>query len=128
VRAAIGAAGAGVVGAAEPDAAAGAKPEVLSRAGGRPYLVVAGLALSFSAFTLLGTLVLSALPLPLDIIRWAGLVVLIMVGAAMMVPRLQDLLERPFSWIPQRRVTDGRGGFLLGVAPAVPMLLDDGER
>jgi cytochrome c biogenesis protein CcdA len=38
-------------------------------AGRRPYLVVAGLALSFAAFTLLGTLILSALPLPKDIIR-----------------------------------------------------------
>jgi cytochrome c biogenesis protein CcdA/thiol-disulfide isomerase/thioredoxin len=85
-------------------------------AGSRPYLVVAGLALSFSVFTLLGTLVLSALPLPKDIIRWAGLVVLVLVGIAMMIPRVQDLLERPFSWIPQRRVTDERGGFVLGLA------------
>jgi cytochrome c biogenesis protein CcdA len=67
--------------------------------GRRPYLIVAGLALSFSVFTLLGTLVLSALPVPNDIIRWTGLVVLVAVGIAMMVPRVQDLLERPFSWI-----------------------------
>jgi cytochrome c biogenesis protein CcdA/thiol-disulfide isomerase/thioredoxin len=84
--------------------------------GRRPYLVVAGLALSFSVFTLLGTLVLSALSLPQDIIRWAGLVVLVLVGVAMMIPRLQDLLERPFSWIPQRRVGRDRGGFVLGLA------------
>ena len=45
-----------------------------------------GLALSFSVFTLLGTLVLSALPLPKDIIRWAGLVVLVLLGIAMMLP------------------------------------------
>jgi cytochrome c biogenesis protein CcdA/thiol-disulfide isomerase/thioredoxin len=84
--------------------------------GRRPYLVVAGLALSFSAFTLLGTLVLSVLPLPKDIIRWAGLAVLVLVGIAMMVPRVQDLLERPFARIPQRRVGQGRGGFALGLA------------
>jgi cytochrome c biogenesis protein CcdA/thiol-disulfide isomerase/thioredoxin len=82
----------------------------------RPYLVVAGLALSFSAFTLFGTLILSVLPLPKDIIRWAGLVVLVLVGVAMMVPRVQDLLERPFTWIPQRRVGRGHGGFVLGLA------------
>jgi cytochrome c biogenesis protein CcdA/thiol-disulfide isomerase/thioredoxin len=93
------------------DAAAAAR-----RDGRRPYLVVAGLALSFSVFTLLGTLVLSALPLPKDIIRWAGLVVLILVGIAMMFPHVQDLLERPFSWIPQRRVGRDRGGFVLGLA------------
>ncbi|HEY0718403.1 MAG TPA: cytochrome c biogenesis protein CcdA [Streptosporangiaceae bacterium] len=86
------------------------------RDGRRPYLVVAGLALSFSAFTLFGTLILSALPLPKDIIRWVGLVVLVLVGLAMMVPRVQDLLERPFTWLPQRRVGQGHGGFVLGLA------------
>jgi cytochrome c biogenesis protein CcdA/thiol-disulfide isomerase/thioredoxin len=82
----------------------------------RPYLIVAGLVLSFSVFTLLGTLVLSALPLPKDIIRWAGLVVLVLLGIAMMNQRVEDLLERPFSRIPQRRVTDEHGGFVLGLA------------
>ena len=84
--------------------------------GRRPYLVVAGLALSFSVFTLLGTLVLSALSLPQDFIRWAGLIVLTLVGVAMMIPRLEDVLERPFSWIPQRRVGREHGGFVLGLA------------
>jgi cytochrome c biogenesis protein CcdA/thiol-disulfide isomerase/thioredoxin len=92
-------------------------PPAPSRADGRrPYLVVAGLALSFSFFTLLGTLILSALPLPKDIIQNAGLVVLVLVGIAMMFPRVQDLLERPFSRIPQRRVGQQHGGFTLGLA------------
>jgi cytochrome c biogenesis protein CcdA/thiol-disulfide isomerase/thioredoxin len=82
----------------------------------RPYLVVAGLALSFSAFTLLGTLVLSALPLPKDIIRWTGLVVLVLLGVAMMFPRVQDLLERPFSRLGRGRVSSDHGGFVLGLA------------
>jgi cytochrome c biogenesis protein CcdA/thiol-disulfide isomerase/thioredoxin len=82
----------------------------------RPYLVVAGLAVSFSAFTLLGTLVLSALPLPKDIIRWAGLVVLVLLGVAMMFPPIQDLLERPFSRIGRGRVSGEHGGFVLGLA------------
>ncbi|HEY2549652.1 MAG TPA: cytochrome c biogenesis protein CcdA [Streptosporangiaceae bacterium] len=87
------------------------------RAGGaRPYLVVAGLALSFSLFTLLGTLVLSVLPLPKDIIRWAGLVALVLIGIAMMFPPVQDLLEKPFARIPQRRVSGQHGAFLLGLA------------
>jgi cytochrome c biogenesis protein CcdA/thiol-disulfide isomerase/thioredoxin len=114
---------------AEPTTAATAGPEAGPQpagqapatgpsrgSGSRPYLVVAGLTLSFAAFTLLGTLFLSVLPLPKDIIRWAGLVVLVLVGVAMMVPRVQDLLERPFTWIPQRRVGPGRGGFVLGLA------------
>ena len=93
-----------------------APPAAGRRDGRRPYLVVAGLALSFSVFTLLGTLVLSVLPLPKDIIRWTGLVVLVLVGIAMMFPRVQDLLERPFSRIPQRRVGQQHGGFTLGLA------------
>jgi cytochrome c biogenesis protein CcdA/thiol-disulfide isomerase/thioredoxin len=84
--------------------------------GARPYLIVAGLALSFSLFTLLGTLVLSVLPLPKDIIRWAGLVALVLIGIAMMFPPVQDMLEKPFARIPQRRVSGRHGGFLLGLA------------
>ncbi|MBR7832949.1 sulfite exporter TauE/SafE family protein [Actinospica durhamensis] len=82
----------------------------------RPYSIVAGLALSFSLITLLGTLVLSALPLPQDIIRWAGLVVLVLLGIAMLLPRVEELLERPFARIPQLRVTGEHGGFILGLA------------
>src|ERR1700761_4893333 len=82
----------------------------------RPYLIVAGLALSFSIFTLLGTLILSALPLPDDIIRWTGLVVLVLLGVAMMFPAVQDLLERPFARIRQREVTGQHSGFVLGLA------------
>lgn len=95
-------------------AASDSRPRL--RASRRPYLIVAGLVLSFSVFTLVGTLVLSALPLPKDIIRWAGLVVLVLLGIAMMNQRVEDLLERPFSRIPQRRVTDEHGGFVLGLA------------
>ena len=84
--------------------------------GRRPYLVVAGLTLSFSVFTLLGTLILSELPLPDDIIRWAGLVALLLLGLGMIVPRVEQLLERPFSRVPQRRVGQDRGAFVLGLA------------
>ncbi len=128
VRAAVGApAEAGLAGGDGPGPAAADPPGPAAagqpapaaagrREGSRPYLVVAGLALSFSVFTLLGTLVLSVLPLPKDIIRWAGLVVLVLIGIAMMFPRVQDLLERPFSRIPQRRVGQQHGGFALGLA------------
>ena len=86
------------------------------RQGRRPYLVVAGLALSFAVFTLLGTLVLSALPIPDDIIRWVGLVVLVLLGVGMIVPRFEEILERPFSRIPQRGVDNDRNAFVLGLA------------
>ncbi|HVX45748.1 MAG TPA: cytochrome c biogenesis protein CcdA [Mycobacteriales bacterium] len=82
----------------------------------RPYLIVAGLALSFSVFTLLGTLIVSALPIPDDTIRWAGLIVLVLLGISMLIPQLDALLERPFARIPQRRVGDEHSGFVLGLA------------
>jgi cytochrome c biogenesis protein CcdA/thiol-disulfide isomerase/thioredoxin len=82
----------------------------------RPYLVVAGLALSFSVFTLLGTLALSALPLPKDTIRWAGLAVLTVLGVAMMFPAVQHWLERPFAFVGRRQVGRGHGGVVLGLA------------
>lgn len=94
--------------------AQGARPEGRGP-GRRPFLVVLGLAISFSLFTLLGTLVLSALPVPQDIIRWVGLVALVLIGVGMIVPRFQHVLEKPFSWLPQREVGTDRGGFLLGL-------------
>ena len=84
--------------------------------GSRPYLVILGLVLSFSIFTLLGSLLLSLLHLPQDVIRWAGLVVLILLGVGLIVPAFERILEKPFQWIPQRAVSNERGGFVLGLA------------
>ncbi|WP_334172234.1 cytochrome c biogenesis protein CcdA [Sinomonas sp.] len=82
----------------------------------RPYQVITGLVLSFSAFTLLGSLVLGVLGLPQDVFRWTGIAVLAAVGFGLMVPRFEELLEKPFSWIPMRRVDARRGGLGLGLA------------
>jgi cytochrome c biogenesis protein CcdA/thiol-disulfide isomerase/thioredoxin len=82
----------------------------------RPYLVIAGLVVSFSAFTLIGSLVLSLLGLPQDVLRWAGIVVLVLIGIGLIVPRFEELLEKPFSWIPRRNVGTEQGGFPLGLA------------
>ena len=82
----------------------------------RPFLVIAGLVLSFSVFTLIGSAVLQALHLPGDVIRWIGLAVLVLIGVGLIVPAFQHVLEKPFSWIPQRAVGTERGGFVLGLA------------
>lgn len=82
----------------------------------RPYLVILGLVVSFSLFTLVGSVLLAVLHLPQDFIRWAGLVVLVLVGAGLIFPRFESLLEKPFSWIPKREVGTERGGFVLGIA------------
>jgi cytochrome c biogenesis protein CcdA/thiol-disulfide isomerase/thioredoxin len=82
----------------------------------RPFLVIAGLALSFSVVTLVGSLLLALLGLPQDVLRWAGIVVLVLIGLGLIIPKFQHLLELPFSKIPQRYVSPDRNGFLLGLA------------
>jgi cytochrome c biogenesis protein CcdA/thiol-disulfide isomerase/thioredoxin len=82
----------------------------------RPYLVIAGLVVAFSVFTLIGSLILALLNLPQDFLRWAGIVVLVLIGIGLIVPAFQHILEKPFSWIPQRNVGTDRGGFVLGLA------------
>jgi cytochrome c biogenesis protein CcdA/thiol-disulfide isomerase/thioredoxin len=82
----------------------------------RPYLVVFGLTVSFALFTLFGTLVLNALHLPDDTIRWVGLALLVLVGLGLLLPALGHLLERPFARFPQRLPHANRNGFVLGIA------------
>jgi len=81
----------------------------------RPYGVVAGLVISFSASTLFGSLVLGALHLPQDLLRDAGVVVLVVIGLSLLWPRFADLLERPFARIPGRAVDPDSNGIVLGL-------------
>ncbi|WP_105567808.1 cytochrome c biogenesis protein DipZ [Microbacterium halophytorum] len=82
----------------------------------RPYLVVLGLMTSFTLVTLLGSLLLGALGLPQSIIRWAGIALLVLIGIGLLVPALERVLERPFSWLPRREVSNRRNGFAVGLA------------
>jgi cytochrome c biogenesis protein CcdA/thiol-disulfide isomerase/thioredoxin len=81
----------------------------------RPYGVVAGLVLSFSLSTLFGSLVLSALHLPQDLLRDAGIVVLVVIGVGLVWARFGDLLERPFARLPGRRVNPDSNGLVVGL-------------
>ncbi|WP_426593650.1 cytochrome c biogenesis protein DipZ [Cellulomonas sp. McL0617] len=95
-------------------AEAGAKAD--RAAARRPYLVIAGLVTSFTLVTLVGTVVLNLLGLPQDLLRWAGIVVLGLLGLGLLVPRFEELLERPFARLTPNRVPGkGRGGFVLGL-------------
>ena len=80
----------------------------------RPLLIVSGLVVSFAVFVLLGSVLLSALHLPDGLLRWAGLVVLALVGLALLFPRVDDILQVPFRRIPGFRPGRG-GGFVLGL-------------
>lgn len=81
----------------------------------RPYLVVGGLVLSFTFFTLLGSTILTLLGLPQDFIRIAGIVALVLIGIAMMIPRLMEILEKPFTRFGRSQGKRPDNGFLLGI-------------
>lgn len=81
----------------------------------RPYAVIAGLVISFSFFTLAGSVLIGLLGLPADVLRVAGISVLVLIGLSLIFPRLEALLERPFSRIPQRAPNQEGGAFALGL-------------
>lgn len=85
----------------------------------RPYGVVAGLVVSFSLVTLLGTTLLHVLHLPQDTVRWVGLVALCLIGLGLIFPKVEKLVERPFALLPQRPVGRTKNGFALGLALGV---------
>ena len=85
----------------------------------RPYWVIGGLVLSFSAVTLVGSTVLSLLRLPQDAVRWAALVALVAIGLGLIFPRFEQFLEKPFARLPQKQTHDYGNGFGLGVALGV---------
>ncbi|MGO8962618.1 MAG: cytochrome c biogenesis protein DipZ [Mycobacterium sp.] len=85
----------------------------------RPYRVIGGLVLSFSLVTLLGSALLSLLHLPQDAIRWVALVALVAIGLGLIFPGFEQLLERPFARIPQKRIANVGNGFGMGLALGV---------
>ncbi|SPT53236.1 thiol-disulfide oxidoreductase [Actinomyces bovis] len=98
---------------AAPTAASAAKSG--KKRNSRPYQVVAGLVISFTFFTLLGSTILSLLNLPQDFIRWAGIVLLAVIGVAMIFPKLMHFLERPFERFGRVGGGGPSNGFLLGL-------------
>jgi cytochrome c biogenesis protein CcdA/thiol-disulfide isomerase/thioredoxin len=95
-------------------------PVVLTSGGperrkGRPYVVIAGLVLSFALSTLFGSLVLSALGLPQDLLRDAGVAVLALIAVGLIWPRFGELLERPFARLTGRPVNPNGNGITLGL-------------
>src|SRR5665213_1181101 len=81
----------------------------------RPYAVVAGLVISFSAATLFGAVVLSALHLSDNLLRDAGIVVLVIFGLGLIFRPVGELLERPFIRLTGRPVNQSSNGLVLGL-------------
>jgi cytochrome c biogenesis protein CcdA/thiol-disulfide isomerase/thioredoxin len=86
--------------------------------GGRrkPYAIIAGLVASFTAFTLAGVWLLDALGLPKDVLRNIAIVLLFVVAASLLVPRLGLALEQRLARLGRRPGGDLGGGLLLGAA------------
>jgi len=82
----------------------------------RPFVVVGGLVTSFAVFTLLGGILISALGLPDDVLRWAGIITLAVVGLGLAVPAVGHLLERPFVNTRLPKLNRDGNGFVMGLA------------
>ncbi len=82
--------------------------------GRKPLRIIAGLVLSFTVFTLFAAWLLDKLGLPQSLLRNVALVLLFALAATLLIPRLGELLERPFAPLTRRRASGG--GFLLGAS------------
>lgn len=82
----------------------------------RPFAVIAGLVVSFTVFSLTAAALLTALGLPDDLLRNLAIGVVVIVGLALVWPRLGDLLGRPFYALARRQPGDTGGGFVLGLS------------
>jgi cytochrome c biogenesis protein CcdA/thiol-disulfide isomerase/thioredoxin len=87
-------------------------------AGGRrrPYAIIAGLIASFTAFTLAGVWLLDSLGLPKDFLRNVAIVLLFLVAASLLFPRVGLVLEQRLARLGRRPGGDLGGGVLLGAA------------
>lgn len=80
----------------------------------RPLKIIAGIVVSFSVFTLAGSVILSALGLPDDFLRWGGLIILSIVGLGLIFPALGHWIEKPFYRLPKIN-RNNNGAFVLGL-------------
>lgn len=82
----------------------------------RPYAIIAGLVASFTLFTLVAAWLLDQLGLPQDFLRNLAIALLFVVAATLLVPRVGELLERPFLRLARRPAGDLGGGLVLGTS------------
>ena len=84
--------------------------------GRRPYGIILGLVGSFSVFTVIGASLLDSLGLPQDALRNLAIVLLFVLAATLLVPRLAGLAERPLLFLTRRRPRTESNGVVLGMS------------
>ena len=82
----------------------------------RPYVIIAGLVLSFSLSVLFASSVLSFLHLPQDLLFWLGVAMLGVLSVALLIPQVGEIVERPFARLGASRYATEGGGFVLGLS------------
>lgn len=90
-------------------------PEVIPAKKSRPYFIILGMVISFSAFTILGSAALALLGLPQDAIKWFGVAALLVLGAAFIFPSFEQVLEAPFRRLRTRNNKNGGNPLALGL-------------
>lgn len=81
----------------------------------RAVTVVLGLVVSFALITALGSEVLSALDLPQNLLRDAGITLLLLFGVGLLVPNVERLLEKPFARFARTRASKNGSAFVFGL-------------
>jgi cytochrome c biogenesis protein CcdA/thiol-disulfide isomerase/thioredoxin len=82
----------------------------------KPFAIIAGLIVSFTAFTLFGVWLLKKLGLPEDFLRDVAIALLFLVAATLLFPKVEEIVQRPFLRLTRRPGGDLGGGFLLGAS------------
>jgi cytochrome c biogenesis protein CcdA/thiol-disulfide isomerase/thioredoxin len=82
----------------------------------KPFAIIAGLIVSFTAFTLFGVWLLKKLGLPEDLLRNIAIALLFLVAATLLFPKVEEIVQRPFLRLTRRPGSDLGGGFLLGAS------------
>ncbi|MBV8462693.1 MAG: cytochrome c biogenesis protein DipZ [Acidimicrobiales bacterium] len=82
----------------------------------RPFVIIAGLVVSFSLTVLFASTALSFLHLPQDLLFWLGVAMLGAISVGLLIPRVGVVLERPFARLGSTRYATEGGGFVLGLS------------
>ena len=82
----------------------------------RPYVIIAGLVVSFSISVLFASSLLSFLHLPQDLLFWLGVALLGLLSIGLLIPKFGVIIERPFARLGASRYANEGGGFVLGLS------------